>query len=248
MMMEISEEDSILADRISMAIRRFMSSNCKKCAIMFSGGVDSLLIAALSSPETPLYTIGVEGSHDLESSESSAKHIGRKVNAIKVTAEDIVGYARELVSSFPDIKVGELGYEAVLLAGCVNIEEMAIVTGQGADELFLGYRRLREHPDLSGFYMERLNARTAPREREICRKYGKELLNPYLCHEILSVSSEVRRLADPGQQYTNKKLIRIALSRLGLPDFIVEKNKKAAQYGSGFDKIIRRNIARIMGR
>lgn len=237
---------SVLADKLIESVRRTLHNAGKEYSIMFSGGVDSLLIATLSPSEIPLYTVGVDGSHDLVSAESAAGFIGRKLRTVIVDREEIIKYAGELVLRFPDIGLGELGYETVLMAACNNIEEATIMTGQGADELFFGYRRLRENPGLFDYYMNRLMKRTAPRETDLCKSFGKKLLNPYLSPEVLSISAEMRAKIDPSF-YVGKRIVRIALTHLGIPGNVAEKPKKAAQFGSGFDKIIRKNAQHITG-
>ncbi|MEM3676465.1 MAG: asparagine synthase-related protein, partial [Thermoplasmataceae archaeon] len=115
-----------------------------------------------------------------------------------------------------------------------------LVTGQGSDEIFYGYRRFtdgRESTNISA--LEKLSRTTLPRERRIAEYFGKEVRMPYLESGIQSIPSAMSRelnLRDGG----NKQILRQVATLAGLPEELVKRPKKAAQYGSGIMKVMRK--------
>ena len=139
----------------------------------------------------------------------------------------------------PQIRMQELGYELVLSILLESADEKHVVTGQGSDELFYGYRRFIDEVDLGNEdHLRKLHETTLPREKKIADRFGKILITPYLDSGIPSVVMHL------GRDYhidgnTNKMILRRAALDLGYPEELVNIPKKAAQYGSGISSYLR---------
>ncbi len=118
-----------------------------------------------------------------------------------------------------------------------------LVCGQGADELFLGYAHYRnlsaedaEQRSLED--MTRLREDDWPRTARLAEVVGKSIVAPYLSP---SFEEAVRRvpidLRLPGA-HPKQFLREWAMSR-GLPPQLAGRPKKALQYGSGVDALVR---------
>lgn len=242
---EKNERLESIAGELLSALKREVAQIGEGHCLLFSGGIDSSLIARLLPEEAKLCTVGLPGSYDIINSISSSRAIGRANTIFEISVEEVIKASSSLIQMFPGIMMSELGYETVFYLGVQRSMGKTIVTGQGADELFFGYARLRQHPEKFDEYLERLTSRTAPREAKICSDLGKKLVTPYLGEEIVRISERMRREFDAGE-IINKAVLRIAAKKAGITDEVADQAKKAAQFGSGIERILVRNYGKIL--
>ncbi|HLH85703.1 MAG TPA: asparagine synthase-related protein [Thermoplasmataceae archaeon] len=218
----------------------FRANNLSGSALAFSGGLDSTLLLKLSNLTLRPYTVGVKGSVDIKNAEEAADILQVNARIVVIDDDDIRNYAGIVKKIDPDIGINDLGYETVFAAVLDNIDERRLVTGQGSDEIFYGYRKFSDGRESSNFSsLEKLSRVTLPRERRIAEYFGKEVRMPYLEAGIQNLPAAMSRemnLREGG----NKVILREAATMAGLPPELVRRAKKAAQYGSGVMKVIRR--------
>jgi asparagine synthase (glutamine-hydrolysing) len=214
-----------------------------KSAIAFSGGLDSTILLALSEFRLKPYTVGFPDSHDLERSRHVADELGFRIVEIVLDIQDLKRSIPALKALDPKITNAEMGYELVLYHVLEGCSEDTLVTGQGADEIFYGYRRFMDDPGLTNAgYLDKLFHVTLPREVRIADQKSKRLLTPYLDPELVrNFSALPRELNVSGG--VNKIMLRTLAMGIGLPEEVWAFRKKAAQYGSGIQPYIRK----IMG-
>ena len=211
-------------------------------AVAFSGGLDSSVIFALCPENFSAYVAGVSDSGDVNNAMGAAQLLGRNCREIIVSRGDVVGYARTVMEIDPEIDLRDLGFETVLAAVLDRTDEKTLITGQGADELFYGYSRFIFDPEMANKdALEKLFKITLPRETRIASYFGKRLICPYLesgISEIQGISMRENNISGT----ENKLILRQVSSVLGIPSEIASKKKKAAQYGSGFMKILKKDL------
>lgn len=226
--------------------------------------------------EVTAYCVGIENSKDLMFAERLKGHANFKIKIIKIDTDDIENAVREVVkilriTNSVKVSVGVPFYIASKIASEDGIKVM--LCGQGPDELFGGYSKYLElikegnyskvpgmiEEDVKNTYENQLNNDIA-----ICKASGIKLRIPYLDDEFKNYSMEIpfelkiHELAENEEikfscydEINNKKFIRKFILRflaeeLQIPDFIINRQKKAAQYGSGTQKILNK-IARDHG-
>jgi asparagine synthase (glutamine-hydrolysing) len=226
----------------------------QRIGIIFSGGIDSVLVAYLASkmvPEVICYTCGVEGSTDLEFARQVAQKLGLPLKANELSQARIEQLIPEIMRVIEDSNAGQVEvalpvYGAVELAKKDGIRMM--LTGQGADELFggyswyanvakrEGYRKLRARmaEDLSLLYKE-----TLEREDKITMAHSVELREPFLDMDVVrtSMAIDLRLNVRPDDKF-GKRVHRKLAEALGIPKEIAFRVKEAAQHGSGVHDII----------
>ncbi|HEY7506123.1 MAG TPA: asparagine synthetase B, partial [Nitrososphaera sp.] len=227
----------------------------EKIGIIFSGGIDSVLVAYIAAkmvPKVVCYTCGVKGSSDIANARLIAKKLGLELKVAELDHDSVEKLIPEVINVIEDANAGQVEvalpvYGAVKLAREDGIKVM--LTGQGADELFggyswyakvaekEGYRKLRRHmiEDLLLLYKE-----TLEREDKITMAHSIELREPFLDAEVIRVALGIDlRLNVKGSHDTfGKHVHRRLAQKLDIPKQIAYRVKEAAQHGSGMHDVI----------
>ncbi len=214
-------------------------------AIAFSGGLDSSLIAfiAIQKGNPTGYVAGLEDSHDIRWAEIAAELIGLPLKKIIVDEDEIIKAYHEVRKLLNTNNKVVVSFELPLYFVARECEERIIITGQGADELFGGYKRYEEMDretleremsrDIREIMKEGIN-----RDRKIAEHFGKKLITPYLNQDFISLVLEKSAVERKGSG--RKDMLRKIAKVAGLPQELRTKEKKAAQYGSGIMKVLKR--------
>ena len=131
---------------LSQAVKRQLLSDVP-VGIFLSGGVDSGLLAALAAEQRrdlPSYTVGFGGGHhecELADAAQTAAELGLEHHPVTVTAEDLWDALENCVNAVEE----PLGSDSVPpmwhLAKRAREDVTVVLTGQGSDEPWGGYRR-----------------------------------------------------------------------------------------------------------
>jgi asparagine synthase (glutamine-hydrolysing) len=233
-----------------------------KVGIIFSGGIDSVIIAWLAKkmvPEVICYTGGICGSNDIIYARQIAKKLDLKLRVNELTQDEVEQMIPEVIDTIEDTNAGQVEvaipvYAAVKLAHEDGINVM--FSGQGADELFggypwyarvvekEGYQKLRDHmtQDLLLLYKE-----TLEREDKITMAHSIEMREPFLDTEVIrcSMGMDLKLNIKGTTDIMGKHIHRKLAQKLGIPKNIAYRIKEAAQHGSGmhdiFDTIARKH-------
>ncbi len=224
--------------------------------IMFSGGIDSTLIAFLTDDlgvETILYSVGHKDSADLKSAQKTADHMRLPLKMRKINQEDVRKYLPIVLDSIEEFNIMKLGvgmpgYISSKMAHEDGIKVM--LSGQGADELFAGYHRYlklyKEHgQDVSEYILNdifNLYQVNLERDDKVTMANHVELRVPYLDLDVINIAINIpMKYKISSENDPQRKCILREIARdLGVPEENVKRPKKAAQYGSGIDKMLRR--------
>ena len=230
-----------------------------KVGIIFSGGVDSTIIAKLSDDlgaDTTLYTVGHETSSDLKFAKKTAANMQLPLKIKTLNIQDVKKYTELVLNAIEEFNIMKLGvgmpaYIASEMAGNDGIKVM--MSGQGADEIFAGYHRYIQYyldkgemvqedlkEDVRNIYHVNLQ-----RDDAVTMANGLELRVPYLDQGLVALALNVPikyKLDD--EDNLRKCILREIAKDIGVPSEIVRRPKKAAQYGSGIHKILVKKVLR----
>ena len=232
----------------------------REIGVIFSGGLDSSYLALLlkeMSDNVPLkiklYAVGVKGSKDVEAAIYASKFLNLDLEICEVT-EDLVRQALpQVVKAIGDnnlMKVG-VGLTTYFATKMVAQDGLKVaISGQGADELFGGYKRylksfvdgtlnydLRE--DMSNMYHVNLE-----RDDACSMLNSVELRLPFLDKKLVELVLNIpdnKKIVSMHDDMRKSILRKLAFEE-GLDYEIAYRPKKAAQYGTGIDKILRKKI------
>lgn len=215
-----------------------------KVGIAFSGGVDSTFLAFLCSKlnkKFKLYSVGLENSQDLEHAEKIAFHYKWPIKFNILNIKEAEETIHEVVNILPDpsvVKVGVACPEYLVLKMAKEDGIKTVITGLGSEEIFAGYERHKLAKDIHKecwIGLKQIYDRDLSRDLAIGDYFKVKLFCPFLDKEIIKYSMQI----DPKlkiKSKINKYILREAAVSYGLEKEFALRPKKAAQYGSGFDK------------
>lgn len=193
--------------------RRVLTSN-EPIACLLSGGLDSSIISFLSHQISSgvgfYYVDNGEGKYALEMGQIMGVDV----------AQIYPNYSDNLETIFrwneTPIDLGSVIPQHDLIEA---VKETVILTGDGADELFGGYRRAKEYDSQYSDIFDELPYYHLPRLDRASMRFTKELRSPFLSHNVVRFA-----LNCPRELRIDKKILKDAF-RGDIPNSIIERPK-----------------------
>jgi len=240
------------------AVEKRLPDRKIRFGILFSGGIDSTLIAyvcknmlkrdfvcytaAVDEKET-----GMSEAEDVIYAKKAAKELGLKLKIMKIKISDCESYIKRIVPLIEDTNVVKVGVAMPFFVACEEAKKdnvKVIFSGLGSEELFAGYERHKKSMNIgSDINKECVSGLLKMYERDLYRDdtitmaNSIELRLPFLDKELIRYSLKIPAKYKLDSE-NNKIIIRQAAEKLGVPKEFAWRKKKAAQYGSKFDKAI----------
>lgn len=225
--------------------------------VIFSGGIDSVLISKLLQREGKnliCYCTGTKDSGDIVAARSVAKDLGLELKTTIIDESMVQQILPEIIQNVEEsgllqVEVAIPMYLAAKLAADDDIRVM--FTGQAADELFAGYPWYNDVLDEFGYLrlheklwedLTYLYTDTLEREDKLTMAHSIELRAPYLDRDVIQTAMRISprlKLEGKGDRL-RKRVHRQAALELGVPPYLAFRVKDPAQSGSGIHSIIER--------
>ncbi|MCS7136261.1 MAG: asparagine synthetase B [Nitrososphaerota archaeon] len=255
------EMATILLKNLSCAVKKMIKG--KSVGVLFSGGLDSAIIAKLSydlGVEPELLCAGFPTSKDVLRAKRVAELLGLRINICELSEREIEEALPHVVRIIErrdvlDVSISLPLYFALCVARKVKLDR--VLVGQGADEIFAGYKRYERIVEEGGYELlrdELLKDFSRLHEKNLERDYNIYLANfiepayPYLDVSVVKCAFQIpveEKLKKETTGYSRKHILRIAAKLLGMPGEVVNMSKVAIQYGSGVWKIVRRELNKM---
>jgi asparagine synthase (glutamine-hydrolysing) len=233
----------------------------KEAAVAFSGGLDSSIIAYLTKetvPDVTLIHVSLEKGLEVELAKQAAEELKLPLCVYQYVELDVQKAISKVIRIIeePDpvkVSIGIPIYWTAEKTAEMGCEIM--LAGQGADELFGGYRRYLDNylkrdkrEAQRAIYNDIIGMHEANLERDfkICKHFNIELRLPFATHNMAKLATALPlELKMERIDNTLRKLVLRRVARdLGLPQPIADRPKKAIQYATGVSKAIKKMAKR----
>ena len=219
----------------------------KDVGVAFSGGLDSGLTAAIAKEyanSVTLYTCGTNNAYDVSVAKVLSEDLELPWVHVQISKENVECRIKDMIVATGTSDPFTLSYELPLFCVCMASEEKYILTGQGADEYFMGCAKFIGQSDddyeiLKNAAVERLLDISIPCEKRIAKHFGKDLIYPYTDPAVVSEIGKIDpNELRPADMDSRKSVLKEIAVELGYP-FLTNRKKKSSQYGSGTTDLVR---------
>ncbi len=246
---ELKKKRGKLKETLVESIKK-RAEGLEKAGLLFSGGVDSSILAKVLKDELNLtcYCAGYKDSPDLEYSEKVAEELGLELEKVSLTRKEIKELIPETIKAIESGNVMKVGVAMPFLACAKKAEETTMFSGVGAEELFAGYSRHKQKLEESGWKalqeemwkgIESAWQRDLYRDNLALASESKELETPFMDKKMIEESMKIHPSLKINKNY-KKKVLRDIANELNVPSTSSKRPKKAAQYGSRTDREMRK--------
>ncbi len=226
----------------------------KKFGVLLSGGVDSCLIALLcqqAGAKFNCYTVGMPDSPDIDWAKAFAKRFKMPIKVKTFDLDEVEKQFKKAKKALKHVDILSVGVGAVLLSAIELGKKNKVkdfFAGLGSEEIFAGYHHHEESKDPHAECWKRLKScwkRDLRRDSDIAAAAKVNLMAPFLDEDLIkeAMGISIKRKINKKEK---KVILREIAQDLGLPKKYAWRSKKAAQYGSWFDKAMMK-LARRAG-
>jgi len=229
--------------------------NNRKIGVLFSGGIDSTLIAFILRElgvDFTCYTSALDiadtnfsEAEDVVWAKQIAEQLDFKIKIRRINLKQTERNLKKLMKIIPNPDVVKAGVGLTFFTALEEAKKdnvKTVFSGLGSEEIFAGYQRHAQASNINEECIEGLKSlhdRDLSRDEAILDYFGMKLALPFLNHELMSYSLRI-----PGKykitKDNNKVIMRQVAENLGIPKEFANRKKRAAQYGSKFDKALRK--------
>jgi asparagine synthase (glutamine-hydrolysing) len=226
-------------------------------ALLFSGGVDSsilaVLLAELCPTSGPLIVAGSSAARDVHTARLAATTLSLPLEVRQFTLGEVADALPLILTTIGSTDILQVSLAIPLYFAASRARELGVTvlfSGQGADELFAGYARY-ERSVLQGraqalnaemrVDFEKLLQTTLPYQQAIAQRHEIRFATPYLDRVVIAFTQNLPlhyKLVRANGGVIRKRILRNLAVRLKLPATIAYAPKRAAQYGSGAVRIL----------
>lgn len=225
----------------------------RKTGLLFSGGIDSTFIALnlkKMGVDFECYVAALKHdefkeSQDLIYAKRVAKELNLKLNVVEIELDEVPKYLKTILPLIEDNNVVKAGVALpfFLCAEQAKKDDVKVLfSGLGSEEIFAGYDRHKRSNNvneecLSG--LRKMYERDLYRDDVITMYHTIEIRLPFLDKNLVKYALTIPEKFKLNEK-RNKIILREIAKKEGLIEEFAERLKKAAQYGSNFDKAIKK--------
>lgn len=208
--------------------------------LLFSGGLDTSVIAALNS-NVMAVTVSLEGNaEDIYYSNLLAKEFGFKhahcavdVDEALLAIPEVIGILQSFDPAIPNDLAVYFGIKKAKELGII-----VIATGDASDELFGGYSFMQEIDNLEN-YIRRISKTMTYSSNEICKFFGLKIVQPFIDKNVIDFALGLPRemkIREENDKIWGKWILRKTFENI-LPKEVAWQSKRPIEIGSGMARL-----------
>ncbi|MEM7380372.1 MAG: asparagine synthase B [Bacteroidota bacterium] len=251
-----------IREALEAAVHRQLMSDVPY-GVLLSGGLDSSVTSAIAKkysqmriesgdtkeawwPQLHSFSVGLEGSPDLEAAQRVADHIGTIHHEIKFTIQEGLDAIRDVIYNLETYDITTIRASTPMYLMARVIKSMGIkmvLSGEGADELFGGYLYFHKAPSAKDFHEEtvrklsKLHMYDCLRANKSLAAWGIEGRVPFLDKEFIDVAMRI----NPKDKLINGERMEKWVVRKAFEDYLPEsvawRQKEQFSDGVGYSWI-----------
>ncbi|MDO8642674.1 MAG: diphthine--ammonia ligase [Candidatus Woesearchaeota archaeon] len=236
---------------IEHAVEKRLPNKSQKMGILFSGGVDSTLLAWLCKKQgrdfvcytAALEEPGMQPAPDFVSAKKTAHQLDFELKSITIPVGKVPDYLKKIVPLIEDANVVKVGVAIPFFLAAEQAKKDGVrilFSGIGSEELFGGYERHEKAHNINKECVSgllKMHERDLYRDDVVMMAHTIELRAPFLDKELVEYALKIPALYKI-RDGIKKYILRCIAEQEGMPREFAFRKKEAAQYGSRFDRAL----------
>jgi len=215
----INIPDESIHDLIETSVRRRLLTKKYKVSTLFSAGLDSTIILYfLRKFGANVNIYSINNAEDGQYVQKMAGLWGLDINYLDVKPEELTTAQKMKIYDINDSMI-DLGSVIPQYYLFKDIKDKIVLTGDGADELFGGYKRISEYDSQKSDTFQELPFYHLVRIDRMSMNFTIECRNPFLGHDVVRAALQL-----PYSERTHKKILKDEFKGL-IPDEIIGRKK-----------------------
>lgn len=242
---QLATKQFSLVPLLEQAVARRITNTDREVGYLLSGGLDSSLVCAigqkLSQHPIRTFSIGEENSPDVIAAREVSKFLGTQHHNVPFVFEDAVKLIPSVIQSLESYDTTTVRASTPMWILCKWIREntniKVLLSGEGSDEIFGGYKYFKCAPNMEEFQLETIRRLRLLHQFDVLRAdrctaaHGLELRVPFLDRDFVECVVNI----DPELKMTiqEKQVLRNSFEGY-LPEHILHRRKDAFSDAVGY--------------
>jgi asparagine synthase (glutamine-hydrolysing) len=152
-----------LRETLEQAVHERIATTDREIGFLLSGGLDSSLIVSIAARKLgkiKTFSIGLEGSPDLEAARKVAKYLDTDHTEVKFTVSEGIAHLNDVIHSLESYDTTTVRASTPMWLLCKYIKQKTdcryIFSGEGSDEILGGYLYFHSAPGVREFASENM--------------------------------------------------------------------------------------------
>ena len=188
------------------AVHDRLNNTHRDIGFLLSGGLDSSLIASIASRKLGkirTFSIGLEGSPDLEAARKVAKYLDTDHTEVKFTVAEGITHINDVIHSLESYDTTTVRASTPMWLLCKYIKQYTscryIFSGEGSDEILGGYLYFHNAPNVDEFACENMRRLRLIHQFDGLRAdrcagaHGLDLIVPFLDKEFIDLCMTINQ-------------------------------------------------------
>jgi asparagine synthase (glutamine-hydrolysing) len=224
-----------LRETLEHAVHDRIDTTDRDIGFLLSGGLDSSLIASIASRKLGkirTFSIGLEGSPDLEAARTVANYLGTDHTEVKFTVTEGLAHINDVIHSLESYDTTTVRASTPMWLLCKYIKQHTtcryIFSGEGSDEILGGYLYFHNAPNVDEFACENMRRLRLIHQFDGLRAdrcagaHGLDLIVPFLDKNFINFCMSINQTEKIG--HVEKRILREAFEGY-LPEEILWRQK-----------------------